>query len=110
MRGIVLEEMPPSQLVQCVRKADTGERWIELCSVAQLLNELVYRKDETELVRRILTAREVEIIRHLTSRLHDRDIANQLFLSKGTIKVHFHHIYTHLRLKRRMAFIRDALE
>jgi DNA-binding CsgD family transcriptional regulator len=45
-----------------------------------------------------LTSREVEIA-HLVSRgLRNKEIARELHLSEGTVKMHLHHIYEKLRL------------
>ena len=39
-----------------------------------------------------LTPREVEVLRHLAGGNRNRDIAEQLFISEETVKVHIKHI------------------
>jgi DNA-binding NarL/FixJ family response regulator len=39
-----------------------------------------------------LTAREIEVLRHIASGNRNRDIATQLFISEETVKVHVKHI------------------
>jgi DNA-binding NarL/FixJ family response regulator len=39
-----------------------------------------------------LTAREIEILQHVAEGNRNRDIADRLFISEGTVKVHIQHI------------------
>jgi DNA-binding NarL/FixJ family response regulator len=40
----------------------------------------------------ILTAREVEVLRHIADGNRNRDIAERLFISEDTVKAHITHI------------------
>jgi two-component system, NarL family, nitrate/nitrite response regulator NarL len=50
-----------------------------------------------------LTAREIEIIRMIAKGFRNKEIAEALFITEGTVKVHLHSIYTKLRLHNRLA-------
>ena len=50
-----------------------------------------------------LTAREIEIIRMIAKGFRNKEIAEALFISEGTVKVHLHSIFTKLRLHNRLA-------
>jgi DNA-binding NarL/FixJ family response regulator len=106
--GIVLKEMPPSLLVQCVRKVHTGQQWVELRSMGRVLDKLVQHGGEREEIKRVLTERELEIVHLIEQGLRNKEIAQQLFLSEGTIKVHLHHIYTKLSVTNRLALLHYA--
>jgi DNA-binding CsgD family transcriptional regulator len=52
---------------------------------------------ETELSK-VLTARELEIVRLVAARLDNDEIAARLSISVGTVKIHLHHVYDKLGL------------
>ena len=49
-----------------------------------------------------LTDRELEVIRFVSKGLQNKDIASALGISKGTVKIHIHHIYAKLGLSSRV--------
>jgi ATP/maltotriose-dependent transcriptional regulator MalT len=48
-----------------------------------------------------LTRREVSILRRLESDLSNKEIAEAIFISEGTLKWHLHNIYSKLDVKNR---------
>jgi DNA-binding NarL/FixJ family response regulator len=61
------------------------------------------RKEHSSGVVDGLTAREIEIVRMIAKGFRNKEIAESLFISEGTVKVHLHSIYTKLRLNNRLA-------
>jgi DNA-binding NarL/FixJ family response regulator len=57
-----------------------------------------------------LTKREVEVVRLAVTGLANKEIATQLFISTGTVKIHLHHVYEKLGLDNRVALILFAQE
>jgi DNA-binding NarL/FixJ family response regulator len=106
--GVVLKEMAPRLLVQCVRKVAAGEQWLEKRSVSLALERLLKRETATRQIARILTPREIEIVRMVADGLRNKVIAERLYLSEGTIKVHLHHIYEKLKVNSRLQLARYA--
>lgn len=102
VRGVVLKEMAPQMLVQCVRKVHAGEQWLERRSVGRALEKLLGREAGAREVAGVLTARETEIVRMVAAGLRNKEIADQLSISEGTVKIHLHHIYEKLRLNGRL--------
>ena len=49
-----------------------------------------------------LTDRELEVIRFVSNGLPNKDIASELGISEGTVKIHVHHIYAKLGLSNRV--------
>jgi DNA-binding NarL/FixJ family response regulator len=82
-RGYVLKNMPPSELVDVVRQVHAGKKRIPHEIAAQLAEHI---SDEA------LTPREVDVLRHVAGGNRNRDIAEQLFISEETVKVHVKHI------------------
>jgi len=56
----------------------------------------------------LLTRREIEVTQLTAGRLRDREIAEQLCISEGTVKAHLHHIYEKLKVRGRGDLARYA--
>ena len=82
-RGYVLKSMPPKELVEVIRQVHAGKRRIPPQLAAQLAEHL---SDEA------LTQREVEVLGQIAGGNRNRDIAERLFISEETVKVHIKHI------------------
>jgi DNA-binding NarL/FixJ family response regulator len=82
-RGYVLKSMPPKELVEVIRQVHMGKKRIPSQLAAQLAEHI---SDEA------LTDREVEVLRRISGGNRNRDIADQLFISEETVKVHIKHI------------------
>ena len=100
VRGVVLKEMSPALLVQCLRKVHGGERWIEMHSTARALDRLLSGRVEDE--GRGLSRREEQIVRLVGEGLRNKEIGERLFISEGTVKAHLHKIYEKLNVRGRM--------
>lgn len=110
VHGIVLKEMAPQNLVQCIRKVHGGERWIERRSANMALEKMRRREAGTREAAALLTPREIDLVRMVAGGLRNREIAERLFISEGTVKVHLHNIYDKLQVDGRMALLRYAQE
>lgn len=82
-RGYLLKSMPPKELLDGIRQVHAGKKRIPPEIVAHLAEHL---SDET------LTAREVEVLRQVAGGNRNRDIAEHLFISEETVKVHVKHV------------------
>ncbi|MEK7220478.1 MAG: response regulator transcription factor [candidate division NC10 bacterium] len=110
VRGVVLKEMAPQMLVQCVRKVHAGEQWLEKRSVGRALEKMLLREAGERQVAGVLTPRELEIVRMVASGLRNKEIADSLSISEGTVKIHLHHIYEKLHLASRLELALYAQE
>jgi len=108
--GVVLKEMAPRLLVQCLRKVHAGEQWIEKRSVRQALQTMLRREAGAREAASQLTPREVELIRMVAEGLRNREIAERLRITEGTVKVHLHNVYKKLQVENRVAVRRYAEE
>jgi DNA-binding NarL/FixJ family response regulator len=82
-RGYLLKSMPPSDLLDAIRKVHAGKKAIPSEIATHLANHI---SDEA------LTAREIEILEQIAEGNRNKDIAERLFISEGTVKVHIKHI------------------
>jgi DNA-binding NarL/FixJ family response regulator len=99
-RGYVLKRMPPKQLLETIRQVHLGKTMIPPEVSAQLIEHM---SDEQ------LSAREVEVLKHVAGGNRNRDIAELLFISEETVKVHVKHIMEKLGANDRSEAIAIAL-
>jgi DNA-binding NarL/FixJ family response regulator len=82
-RGYMLKSMPPKDLVEVIRQVHAGKKRIPPQLAAQLAEHL---SDED------LTEREIEVLSQIAGGNRNRDIAEKLFITEETVKVHIKHI------------------
>lgn len=100
--GVVLKEMAPNLLLQCLRKVHAGGQWVEKQSFSRALDKMLRREAVAQELARVLTPREIEIVRIAAMGLGNKDIADRLCISEGTVKVHLHTIYEKLDIDGRV--------
>ena len=94
-RGIIKKTLPVERLIVCLREVAAGQIWMqESEQVAQFLQ----RKDTSR-----LTPREKEVVGLICRGLRNRQIAENLRITPGTVKVHLMHIFEKTGLKDRLA-------
>ena len=108
--GIVLKEMAPQFLMECIRKVHAGEQWVERKSVGRALDTLLRREAGLRDLRQALTNRELDIVRMIALGLRNSEIGQRLSVSEGTVKCHLHHIYEKLGVDGRMGLLLLAQE
>src|SRR6266478_5649955 len=82
-RGYLLKSMPPDELMEVIRQVHAGKKRIPPQLAAQLAEHM---SDED------LTSREIEVLNHISGGNRNRDIADKLFITEETVKVHIKHI------------------
>jgi len=107
-RGVVLKEMASRLLLQCLRKVHAGEQWLEKRSVTAALETMMRREQATAELSRILTPRELLMVRMLARGLHNKEIGDELHIGEGTVKTHLHNIYRKLGVDGRLDLMRLA--
>jgi len=81
--GYMLKSMPPKELIEMIRQVHSGKKRVPAQVAAHLAEHL---SDEA------LTEREMDVLRHIAGGNRNRDIAELLFISEETVKVHIRHI------------------
>lgn len=98
--GVVLKEMAPHLLVEAVKEVHSGGSWLDKGSVSRVVSKLLEQEGGRE--DHPLTQRELEVVRMVVRGLRNRAIAEQLFISEGTVKIHLHNIYQKLGIDGRL--------
>jgi len=81
--GYTLKNTPPKDLVETIRQVNAGKKRVPPEVDAKLAEHF---SDEA------LTEREVDVLRHVYGGNRNQDIADRLFISQETVKVHLKHI------------------
>jgi DNA-binding NarL/FixJ family response regulator len=82
-RGYLLKSMPPRELLEVIRQVHAGKKRVPTEVATHLAEHL---SDEA------LTAREIDVLKHVAGGNRNRDIAERLYISEETVKVHVKHI------------------
>jgi DNA-binding NarL/FixJ family response regulator len=90
VEGILSSAACARSVIDCVESVRHGRKWVD----PNLLRHLT----RPQQIASNLTSREAEIARLVSRGLRNKEIARELHLSEGTVKMHLHHIYEKLHL------------
>lgn len=94
--GIVLKTSDPGLLLKCMDAVVAGERWVD-----PEIAERTRQAQERAASAPPLTRRERELIDLVRQGLRNRDIAAELGVTEGTVKVYLHAIFDKLKVENR---------
>ena len=111
--GFILKDARGEDLVAAVRAVAGGGAWLDPSIAGKVIE--AYRstgipraQQRAKLAE--LTTREVDVLRLIGRGASNTEIADQLFISEGTVKSHIGHIFTKLDLRDRAAAIVFAFD
>ena len=96
--GYLLKDAPATHLIDTIRRVHAGEVFIQPAIASRLLRELV-RPQESPLDA--LSEREREVLVLLAQGAANRDIAEKLYITEGTVKNHVSNILAKLQAENR---------
>lgn len=92
IRGILPKTVSEEQLLQCIRSVASGEIWLENSLTTSLLEAKPLN----------LTPRERELVGLLSQGLRNKEIAAQMDLSEGTVKIYLSRLFQKVGAKDRL--------
>lgn len=103
--AIVLKTSDPALLLECMDQVRQGESWVdpEIAERTRAAKERAERAPS-------LTPRERELVDLVRQGLRNRDIASQLGVTEGTVKVYLHAIFDKLGVDNRTELAMRAAE
>jgi DNA-binding NarL/FixJ family response regulator len=104
--GVVMKDMAPRLLIECIRIVNAGGRWIEKSAANRAVDQLLRRESGIRTMAKNLTPREAQVARMVADGMPSKHVAGQLAITEGTTKLHLHHIYSKLNLRGRVALVR----
>ena len=99
VEGVVFKHSDPKHLIGCLREVHAGRRWLDASLRTFNHQPLPGRVPDT------LTPRQIQVARAAVSGLSNKELAQQLGISEGTVKNHLHAIYERLELDGRLALL-----
>jgi DNA-binding NarL/FixJ family response regulator len=91
VRGILRKTLPVETLIRCLQRVNEGELWFEKALTDSLMTARRYT----------LTRREGQLVTLLTQGLKNKEIATELHISEGTVKVYMSRLFQKLDVKDR---------
>ncbi|HET9813499.1 MAG TPA: response regulator transcription factor [Sphingomicrobium sp.] len=98
VRGMVLKNSDPAYLLECLDRVSAGSSWLdpELSTRVQELSDAF-----ADTPRPALAPRERQLIRFVRQGLRNREIAQELGVTEGTVKVYLHAVFEKLGVSSR---------
>ena len=93
-RGILKKTLPVTAMLECLRAVSNGDVWIEGAP-----EQIPEGQDRRSAPR--LTPREKQIVQHICEGRKNKEIAEALSITAGTVKVHLMHIFEKTGVKDR---------
>jgi two-component system, NarL family, nitrate/nitrite response regulator NarL len=104
--GVVLKEKAPEVLIKAIEKVHEGEIWLDRSMVANVFGARPRagesrQRDPEAMKIATLTEREREIIALVGEGLRNKQVADRLFISEGTVRNHLTTIFGKLEVSDR---------
>ena len=108
--GFIVREGPTARLIQAVRLVAHGTFVCETEVIKRILVRLMHWASYTDTTQTDynLSQRELEVLTMIAQGSSNKEIAQETFLSEGTVKAHISHIMQKLRIDRRTDLVRFA--
>ena len=110
-RGYLLKDVRPRDLVRAIRRVHAGGSLLQPVVVERLLDRLGPKDadDDAQPVE-ALTPRELEVLQIMARGARNRDIAEELFISERTVKIHVANVIAKLGVTNRTAAVVRAID
>jgi len=103
VRGLLLKDMALATLVQCIRTVHEGGQWPEHRSMTSVMAQWLRQSRGGHDPAASLTARELQVVCCVARGLRNREIAAELAINEGTVKIHLHNACRKLNVEGRLA-------
>lgn len=107
--GYMLKRTSPAQILEAIRDLHEGGSPMS-SEIARRVVDAMQRKKKPAGPAEMLTDRETEILDFLSRGYLYKEIANELFISKETVKKHIHNIYYKLQVQTRTEALNKAFQ
>lgn len=104
VNGIVIKSTAPRDLLTCLETVVQGKRWLDQ-EVMQRAMDLALSPDAERDPLETLSGRERAVASLAQRGLRNKEIADELGLTEGTVKVHLHKVFDKLGLRSRTDLI-----
>ena len=99
-KAYLLKDTPPDELANCVRTVHAGRNYVSATIGAKLAAQATQTS---------LTFRELDVIRLIAQGCLNKEIADQLSITEGTVKSHTSALFVKLGVANRTEAVREAV-
>jgi NarL family two-component system response regulator LiaR len=99
--GYLLKDSPPEMLIQAIHDVYRGESSLHPTIARKLIRELNQPPADLPPTEEPLTRREMEVLRLVARGQSNQEIATELVISEGTVRIHVSNILSKLHLANR---------
>lgn len=108
--GYIIKRAVESELINAIQAVSRGEMYVHPAMTRALMKELAPRSvSDTDPVK-LLTRREIEVLRYIAQGHTNRQIADSLCLSVRTVESHRANLMSKLNLNSRVELVHYAME
>jgi len=100
--GLVLKESASTQLIDALRRVSMGLRAVDPTLVTSASSRSLSRREAKREIESLLSPRETDVVRMVAKGLRNKEIADKLTITEGTVKSYLHSIYEKLGVKGRV--------
>ncbi len=109
-KGYLIKDVASSQIIDAIRAVASGEGWLPPKLAGALFRKLSAPDNEDTIKLRSLTPREMEVLLRVAEAKSNALIAEELFISEHTVKVHVSRLLEKLGLSTRAEAVRFAIK
>ncbi|TFG67562.1 MAG: response regulator transcription factor [Anaerolineales bacterium] len=106
--GYLLKESTPKMLLEAITAVSDGQSWLHPTIAHKVI--LNAHRLSTTPAAEILTKRELEVLKLVARGISNRDIADALYISESTVRVHVSNITDKLNLDNRIQIALYAVQ
>jgi len=103
-RGYLLKDVDQLDLVKSVRSVMRGDAALSPQAAALLMDSLHERSDPAN-----VSAEELDLLRHIARGLTNREIAQAIYVSEGTVKDRVLELFRKLKVKSRVEAVMEGV-
>lgn len=108
--GYIIKRAVESELINAIRAVSRGEMYVHPAMTRALMKDLAPRVVSNTDPLKILTRREIEVLRYIAQGHTNRQIADALCLSVRTVESHRANLMSKLNLSSRVELVHYAME
>jgi len=106
--GVFLKSSPVAELIQAIRRVALGETWIDSGMAKNLIESA--RQSGAASSGETLSPRERRVLRYVFEGLSNKEIAQQLAISEGSVKAALQQLFARTGVRTRSQLVRIAVE
>jgi DNA-binding NarL/FixJ family response regulator len=100
--GYLLKDTPREGLIKAIRGTIAGKTYVDPSIAGKVVDQVFSHQTQPAIqITNKLTEREIEVLRHLARGFSNTEIAEQLFLTEGTVRNHISSILAKLEVSDR---------